>query len=77
VSLKVLAYFTPKKNIIQLRNMFHVRTQKPEESIETLIRELSSSSEHCKFGTEKYNALKDRLVPGLFEKELSTKLQLQ
>jgi len=57
--------------------MFHARTQKSEESIETLIRELSRLNEHCKVSTEKDNALKDRLVPGLFEKELSTKLQLQ
>jgi len=77
VSYNFLAYFTPKKNVIHLRSMFHARTQKPEESIETFIRELYRLSDHCEFGTGKDNTLRDRLVVGLIDKELSTKLQLQ
>ena len=69
------AYFQPKVNLIHERAQFHMRSQKPDESMETYIRALYECSEHCKFGNRE-EAIRDRLVLGVRDQTLSEKLQL-
>ncbi|XP_067936581.1 uncharacterized protein [Watersipora subatra] len=77
VSKKLLDYFNPKRNVIHLRSIFHTRAQRADESIESFIRDLYKLSEHCEFAAERDNTIRDRLVVGLLDKELSAKLQLE
>ena len=67
-------YFVPKRNIIHERAKFHLRVQKEGESVEAFVRNLYEIAEHCDFGT-KNEEIRDRLVIGISDKELSEKLQ--
>lgn len=69
-------YFIPKRNIIHERARFHQRAQQPGESIETFVRNLHEISEYCDFADKK-EQIRDRLVIGISDKELSEKLQLR
>ena len=69
-------YFTPKVNVIHERAVFHQRTQLAGENIETYIRSLYELAEHADF-CDKESTIRDRLVVGLRDRELSEKLQLQ
>lgn len=75
MATKFTEYFTPKKNIIHIRSMFHSRNQSPQESCEHYIRELYKLSEYADFN-DRDDQIRDRLVVGIIDKELSTKLQL-
>lgn len=68
-------YFVPKRNIIHERAKFHQRIQNPGESVETFVRGLYEIAEHCNF-TDKNEHIRDRVVIGITDKELSEKLQL-
>jgi len=73
---KFTNYFEPKKNIIHLRSIFHSRCQSPQETSENYIRELYRLSEDTEFHDRK-EQIRDRLVVGILDRELSTKLQLE
>ena len=60
---------------IHERARFHQHAQQSGESIETFVRNLSGISEFCAF-TDKKEQIRDRLVIGISDKELSEKLQL-
>ena len=68
-------HFTPQKNIIHERAVFHSRQQQPNENVEAFVRALYELAEHAGFGGDKDDAIRDRLVVGLRERELSEKLQ--
>lgn len=70
-------HFIPKTNIIHERAKFHQRKQNNGESVETFIRSLYDLSEKCDFKTTRDDQIRDKLVIGLLDKELSEKLQLQ
>ena len=57
------AYFEPKRNVIHERAKFH-------------IRHLYELSEHADFA-DRESTIRDRLVLGLLDEELSEKLQLE
>jgi transposase InsO family protein len=69
-------YFVPKKNVIHERARFHLRGQGHGESVEAFVRNLHEIADHCDFG-DKSEQIRDRLVIGIVDKELSEKLQLQ
>ena len=69
-------YFEPKRNVIHERAKFHKRNQKEGESVEEYIRHLYELSEHAEFA-DRESTIRDRLVLGLFDQELSEKLQLE
>ena len=69
-------HFTPKVNIIHERAVFNQRSQQSGENVETYIRVLYDLAEHANF-PDKDSAIRDRLVVGLQDRELSEKLQLQ
>lgn len=70
------AYFIPKRNVIHERARFHQRIQSAGEKAEAYIRALYELSEHCEFGPNRDENIRDRLVVGIRDKELSRKLQL-
>jgi len=69
------AYFVPKVNVIHERAQFHSRSQKHEENIEAYVRALYELSENTQF-EKREEAIRDRLVLGVKDRELSEKLQL-
>ena len=69
------AYFVPKVNIIHERANFHQRSQLSGENVETYVRTLYSLAERAAL-PDRDNAIRDRLVIGLLDRELSQKLQL-
>ncbi|KAJ8259412.1 hypothetical protein GJAV_G00168980 [Gymnothorax javanicus] len=69
-------YFTPKKNVIHERACFHMRVQKVGETAESFIKALYELSENCDFGQSRSEHIRDRLVVGIRDKEVSRRLQL-
>ena len=70
------AYFIPKRNVIHERACFYQRVQRAGEKVEIFIRALYELSEHCEFGVNREEHIRDRIVVGIRDKELSRKLQL-
>ena len=68
-------YFAPRKNVIHERAMFYTRNQKQGEQL--FIRTLYEMAEKCEFGDQKEDQIRDRIVTGLSDKELSHELQLK
>ncbi|XP_033991872.1 uncharacterized protein K02A2.6-like [Trematomus bernacchii] len=69
-------YFFPRRNVIHERACFHQRVQRPGEKAEGFIRALYDLSEHCEFGASRDENIRDRIVVGIRDKELSRRLQL-
>ncbi|XP_023285825.1 uncharacterized protein K02A2.6-like [Seriola lalandi dorsalis] len=68
-------HFVPKRNVIYERARFHSQTQEAGESVEQYIRHLYELAAHCDF-REKEEEIRDRLVIGIKDKDLSLKLQM-
>ncbi|NRA93585.1 MAG: reverse transcriptase family protein [Psychroserpens sp.] len=69
-------YFIPKRNVIHERAKFHQTQQKQSENIEIFVRQLYEMAEHCSF-SNKEESIRDQLVFGLKDKNISRKLQLE
>ena len=69
-------YFVPQTNIIHERAQFHQRSQRSGGKAETFIRALYKLSENCDFGANRNENIRDRLVVGIRDKDLSKRLQL-
>ena len=69
-------YFEPKGKAIHERATFRKRNQKEGESVEEYIRHMYELSEHADFA-DRESTIRDRLVLGLLDQELSEKLQLE
>ncbi|XP_056000230.1 uncharacterized protein K02A2.6-like [Ostrea edulis] len=75
VLMKFDDYFVPKRNIIHERAKFHQCRQNPGENVETFVRNLYEIAEHCDF-KDRDDQIRDRIVLGILDRELSEKLQL-
>lgn len=62
--------------MIHKRACFYQRAQRPGEKAETFIRTLYDLSEHCDFGEHRDENIRNRIVVGILDKELSRRLQL-
>ena len=69
-------HFVPRVNVLHERALFHSRSQLPDENVETYVRKLYELSEHTNFPNRE-ECIRDRLVLGVRDRELSEKLQLQ
>ncbi|KAK9519969.1 hypothetical protein VZT92_022659 [Zoarces viviparus] len=69
-------YFVPRRNVIHRRACFHLRVQRPGEKAETFIRALYELAEHCDFGASRDENIRDRIVVGILDKDVSRRLQL-
>ncbi|KAK0141097.1 hypothetical protein N1851_021899 [Merluccius polli] len=76
VLAKYDGYFYPKRNVIHECTCFYQRVQRPGEKAEMFIRALYEMTEHCEFGTTREEHIRDRIVVGILDKEVSRKLQL-
>ena len=73
---KFNTHFVPQVNVIHERATFHKRSQRESESADEYVKSLFELSEHARFA-EKEETIRDRLVLGLQDQELSQKLQLE
>ena len=69
-------YFIVKRNIIFERAKFNSRSQRAGESVDSFITDLYGLARYCNFGALKEELIRDRIVVGLQNCELSEKLQL-
>ena len=67
-------HFAPKKLLITERYLFHNCIQLEGESVSTFAAKLKHLASTCNFGTHLNEALRDRLVCGLRNKEIQKKL---
>lgn len=74
---KFEAYFVPKRNTVHERTKFYQRVQQPGESVEGFVRSLHELATHCRFGNMETENIRDRLICGLKDKEVSQKLQME
>ena len=65
------AYFVPKRNVIHERARFHQRRQYAGESVEAFIRSLYELAENCDFADARDEQIRDRIVIGLLDKNVS------
>ena len=68
-------YFAVRRNLIFERARFNRRVQHEGESAETYISELYELSEFCDYGDLKEEMLRDRLVVGIRDTNLSERMQ--
>ena len=71
------AYFVSKRNTIYERAKFYQRTQEPGELIECFERNLHEFAPNCRFKERETENMRDRLISGMSDKEMSLKLQLE
>lgn len=70
-------HFVPKRNVIHERACFHEQTQRAGESVEAFVRSLYELTQHCEFGNSMDEQIRDRIIIGITDKEVSRKLQLE
>ena len=70
-------HFIPKKNTIHERAKFHQRKRKTGESAEQFIRGLYEIAENCDFKDSKNDQIRDAIVIGISDRELSERMQLK
>lgn len=73
---KFTDHFIVKRNTIFERAQFNQRTQREGESVNDFITALYSLAEYCEYGTLHDELIRDRIVVGIKDKNLSEKLQL-
>ncbi|XP_049275480.1 uncharacterized protein K02A2.6-like [Rhipicephalus sanguineus] len=69
-------YFIPRRNVIFERARFNTRLQQDGESAEDFVTALHTLSKDCEFGALREEFVRDRLVVGIKDKQLSARLQL-
>ena len=69
-------YFVKRRNTIFKREKFHRRKKETGESVEFFITDLYGLTEHCQFGLLPDEMIRDRIVVGLADQNLSEKFQL-
>ncbi|XP_037520549.1 uncharacterized protein LOC119397183 [Rhipicephalus sanguineus] len=71
------SHFVVKKNIIYERALFNRRIQDEGEPMTDFITSLYTLAERCDYGDFKDELIHDRIVVGVRDQKLSTKLQLE
>ena len=69
------SHFGARKNTIFARVKFNKRTQKTGETIDCFIQDLHKLAEDCEYGTLKDELIRDRIVVGVTDDDLSDLLQ--
>ena len=77
VMAKFDEHFIPRRNVIYERAKFHSRVQLSGESVEAFVRQLYELAENCDFGAQKDEQMRDRIVIGIRDKQVSQKLQMK
>lgn len=69
-------YFLVKRNVVFERAKFNSRKQQAGESVDKFIKDLYNLARYCNFGALKDELIRDRIVVGIDNRELSEKMQL-
>ncbi|KAL1443455.1 hypothetical protein MTO96_045995 [Rhipicephalus appendiculatus] len=69
-------YFIPRRNVIFERARFNTRVPQDGESAEDVVTALHTLSKDCEYGALREEFVRDRLVVGIKDKQLSARLQL-
>ena len=64
----------PQPSVILQRFNFHSRNQQSGENISTFVAELRKLSEHCNFGDTLNDMLQDRLLCGIIDQRVQSRL---
>ena len=76
VKAKFGAYFNGSRNVIYERAKFNQRKQMTGDPVDSFIRSLHKLVEHCDYCALKDDMIRDTIVVGLCDEQLSEKLQL-
>ncbi|XP_077544876.1 uncharacterized protein LOC144158092 [Haemaphysalis longicornis] len=68
------SHYCPKPSAVVQRFRFNSRVRAEGESVSNFIAALKSLSEHCNFGAELENMLRDRIVCGINSADVQTRL---
>lgn len=74
---KFEAHFVKKLNVIYKRAHFNMRRQEEGETVDAFITTLYTLAEHCGYGGLHDEMIRDRIVVGIRDAQLSEKLQLK
>ncbi len=74
VLAKFDSHFVPHRNAIHERYLFNSRCQKKDESAEEFVTALHTLAETCEFSIFKDELIRDRIVVGIADPELSKQL---
>ena len=78
VIAKLDTYFKPQTNVIYERARLNQRTRKEGESMQNFISSFYELAENWQYPADiKKEQIRDRLVSGILDKELSKKLQMK
>ncbi|XDV29399.1 hypothetical protein PO909_032533 [Leuciscus waleckii] len=77
VVAKFKEHFIPRRNIIHKHAVFHQRAQKTGESVKGFVRGLYKLVEHCEFGAQRDEHIRNRLVIGIADRGVSQRLQME
>ncbi|XP_055706137.1 uncharacterized protein LOC129803531 [Phlebotomus papatasi] len=76
IMLVLQEHYSETNNVISERCQFNMRFRREAESVEDYIIELKHMSEECNFGEFLDEALRDRLVSGINDQQIQSKLFL-
>ena len=76
VKTKLEQHFVKRKNLIYERARFNQRRQEEGESVDSFVTSLHCLAEHCGYEGLKSEMIRDRIVVGLRDANLSMKLQM-
>lgn len=76
VIAKFESHFIPRRNVIHERYMFNRRHQLLGESSDSFITALYTLSEHCEYGQMRDDLIRDHIVLGIRDGDLSKKMQM-
>ena len=77
VKAKFEDYFVKKKNPIFERAKFNKRRQGEQETVDDFITDLYQLAANCEYGNLHDELIRDRIVVGIKDSELSEKLQME
>ena len=74
VKAKLGEHFSPKPSSIVQRYTFHTRLRHQQESVADYVAALRAIGEHCEFGDSLNDMIRDRLVCGINNSRIQTRL---
>jgi len=70
------SYFVVRKNVIYERAKFNSRVQRDREPVEAFVTALHVLAQTCEFGALREELIRDRIVVGILDGELSEEMQM-
>jgi ElaB/YqjD/DUF883 family membrane-anchored ribosome-binding protein len=77
VKSKFEEYFDKRRNTIYERARFNTRKQEENETADEFIADLHRLAKHCGYGALMDELIRDRIVVGIKDREVSEKLQMK